>query len=385
MGAVSRSELVIERGEGVHVFDDRGPALSRRHREPLVREPRPRARGRDPRRDRADGEDRGVPDVRRLLERAANELCARLAALAPMEDAKVFLASGGGDAIDTAAKIARRHWILAGAAGARPHPQPHARLPRDPRVRDVDRRDRGQHGELGPADPARLGRRLRLAAGARGGDPARRARARRRVLLRAGDRRRRRPPPARGLHRGRRRPLRGARDPAGHRLGDLRLRPARDVVRHRALAGRQAGPDHVRQGRDQRLPAARRRDRRRRGRRAVLRRARRPDAAPRRHLRRPSDLRGRGARGARRLRGGGPDPARAAARGAAARGAGAARRPPGGRRGPRRARACSAPSSCRPTRWPPTRAAWPSSPRARARPACWCGRCCKGVAVSPPL
>jgi adenosylmethionine-8-amino-7-oxononanoate aminotransferase len=31
-----------------------------------------------------------------------------------MDDAKVFLASGGGDAIDTAAKLARRHWILQG-------------------------------------------------------------------------------------------------------------------------------------------------------------------------------------------------------------------------------------------------------------------------------
>ena len=31
-----------------------------------------------------------------------------------MDDAKVFLASGGGDAIDTAAKIARRHWIVQG-------------------------------------------------------------------------------------------------------------------------------------------------------------------------------------------------------------------------------------------------------------------------------
>ena len=31
-----------------------------------------------------------------------------------MDDAKVFLASGGGDAIDSAAKIARRHWILQG-------------------------------------------------------------------------------------------------------------------------------------------------------------------------------------------------------------------------------------------------------------------------------
>ena len=44
----------------------------------------------------------------------ANALAARLAAHAPMDDAKVFLASGGGDAIDTAAKIARRHWVLQG-------------------------------------------------------------------------------------------------------------------------------------------------------------------------------------------------------------------------------------------------------------------------------
>ena len=31
-----------------------------------------------------------------------------------MDDARVFLGSGGGDAIDTAAKIARRHWFLRG-------------------------------------------------------------------------------------------------------------------------------------------------------------------------------------------------------------------------------------------------------------------------------
>src|SRR5262249_54936082 len=46
--------------------------------------------------------------------RPANELCFKLAERAPMEDARVFLASGGGDAIDTAAKIARRHFIVAG-------------------------------------------------------------------------------------------------------------------------------------------------------------------------------------------------------------------------------------------------------------------------------
>ena len=39
----------------------------------------------------------------------AEELTERLAALAPVDDAKVFLGSGGGDAIDTAAKLARRH------------------------------------------------------------------------------------------------------------------------------------------------------------------------------------------------------------------------------------------------------------------------------------
>lgn len=44
----------------------------------------------------------------------AEELTARLAALAPVDDAKVFLGSGGGDAIDTAAKLARRHAAAVG-------------------------------------------------------------------------------------------------------------------------------------------------------------------------------------------------------------------------------------------------------------------------------
>ena len=108
---------------------------------------------------------------------------------------------------------------------------------------------------------------------------------------------------ARRLHPGRRRPVRRARHPARHRRRDLRLRPARHVVRRRALGGRQPGHDHVRQGRHERLPAARRRRRRRARRGAVLRRSRRPDVPPRRHLRRPPDgLRG-GARDARHLRG----------------------------------------------------------------------------------
>jgi adenosylmethionine-8-amino-7-oxononanoate aminotransferase len=44
----------------------------------------------------------------------ALELAERLAALAPLRDARVFLTSGGGDSVDSAVKIARRHAVLIG-------------------------------------------------------------------------------------------------------------------------------------------------------------------------------------------------------------------------------------------------------------------------------
>jgi putrescine aminotransferase len=47
--------------------------------------------------------------------RPALELAERIAALAPQPGARVFLGSGGGDAIETAAKLARAHFQLAGA------------------------------------------------------------------------------------------------------------------------------------------------------------------------------------------------------------------------------------------------------------------------------
>ena len=47
--------------------------------------------------------------------RPANELCERLAARAPMDErARSSSTSGGGDSIDAAAKLARRHFILQG-------------------------------------------------------------------------------------------------------------------------------------------------------------------------------------------------------------------------------------------------------------------------------
>jgi putrescine aminotransferase len=44
----------------------------------------------------------------------AHELADRLCALAPLDDPRVFLGSGGGDAIDTAAKLARRYFAAVG-------------------------------------------------------------------------------------------------------------------------------------------------------------------------------------------------------------------------------------------------------------------------------
>jgi putrescine aminotransferase len=114
MGSVSQSELVIERGEGVWVYDAEGNRYldgtaslwyaNIGH-------------------GRTDVVEAVARQMRKLEaystfgdfgNRPANELCERLAAVAPMDDARVFLGSGGGDAIDTAAKIVRRHWVAQG-------------------------------------------------------------------------------------------------------------------------------------------------------------------------------------------------------------------------------------------------------------------------------
>ena len=49
-----------------------------------------------------------------LANAPALALAERVAALAPMDDAVVFLTSGGSESVDTAGKIARRYWSLVG-------------------------------------------------------------------------------------------------------------------------------------------------------------------------------------------------------------------------------------------------------------------------------
>jgi putrescine---pyruvate transaminase len=114
MGSVSQHELVIERGEGVWVYDTDGNRYLDGTASLWY------ANVGHGRQDIADAV---AAQMRKLAaystfgdfgNRPANELCERLAAVAPMDDARVFLGSGGGDAIDTAAKIARRHWVMSG-------------------------------------------------------------------------------------------------------------------------------------------------------------------------------------------------------------------------------------------------------------------------------
>jgi putrescine---pyruvate transaminase len=114
MGAVSQRELVIERGEGVWVYD----ADDRRYLDGTAS-----LWYANIGHGRAEVAEAVAAQMRRLEayqtfgdfgSRPANELAERLASYAPMDGARVFLASGGGDAIDTAAKIARRFWVQQG-------------------------------------------------------------------------------------------------------------------------------------------------------------------------------------------------------------------------------------------------------------------------------
>ncbi len=49
-----------------------------------------------------------------LATRPALDLADRLAAMAPMPDARIFFTSGGSDSVDTAVKFVRRYWALMG-------------------------------------------------------------------------------------------------------------------------------------------------------------------------------------------------------------------------------------------------------------------------------
>lgn len=114
MGKVDGHELVLVRGEGAHVWDAAGTEYidataglwfaNVGH-------------------GRAEIADAVAAQLRTLAahhafgdhaNEPALELASRLAELAPIDDAAVFFGTGGGEAVDAAAKIARRYWALVG-------------------------------------------------------------------------------------------------------------------------------------------------------------------------------------------------------------------------------------------------------------------------------
>ncbi|HEX8861189.1 MAG TPA: aspartate aminotransferase family protein [Actinomycetes bacterium] len=110
----ANGELVIDRAEGAHVYDTAG----RRYVDATAS--LWYCNVGHGRREIADA---AAAQMQRLeaystfgdfANRPVLELAERIAGFAPMDDAKVFLTSGGSDSIDTAVKLARRYWQARG-------------------------------------------------------------------------------------------------------------------------------------------------------------------------------------------------------------------------------------------------------------------------------
>jgi putrescine---pyruvate transaminase len=115
MARVRQGELVLTRGEDVWVWDDQG----RRYLDATAS--LWYANAGHGRREIADAVYAQMTALEAysafgdFVTEPASRLAARLAELAPVPDARVFLTTGGGEAIDSAAKLARRYFSARGA------------------------------------------------------------------------------------------------------------------------------------------------------------------------------------------------------------------------------------------------------------------------------
>jgi adenosylmethionine-8-amino-7-oxononanoate aminotransferase len=117
MGSTGRGEFIVDRGEDVWIYDRQG----RRYLDGSAS-----LWYANVGHGRVEIADAVRAQMTRLeaysafgdfANEPARELAARLSSLAPMDDARVFLTTGGGESIDTAAKLARRYWSLRGMPG----------------------------------------------------------------------------------------------------------------------------------------------------------------------------------------------------------------------------------------------------------------------------
>lgn len=109
MSKVQHAPFVIDRGEGIYVYDEAGnryldAAASLWYMNIGY--------GRDEVIDAMEAQGRKLPAFHTFIEytgRATLELADRIAGVSPDPASKVFFGSGGSDAVDTAAKMARRY------------------------------------------------------------------------------------------------------------------------------------------------------------------------------------------------------------------------------------------------------------------------------------
>jgi adenosylmethionine-8-amino-7-oxononanoate aminotransferase len=130
MSAVKRAEVVIDRGEGAYLWDESGRKLLDA---PAGLWYCNVGHGRKEIADAVAGQMTRLETYHtfnQYANRPAIELAERVAGLSGLPAPKVFLTSGGSDAIDTAGKLARRYWSALGKPGKT----------------TIVTRDRGYHG-----------------------------------------------------------------------------------------------------------------------------------------------------------------------------------------------------------------------------------------------
>jgi adenosylmethionine-8-amino-7-oxononanoate aminotransferase len=114
MAKVQHAPFVVDRGEGIYVYDEEG----RRYLDAAASLWYMNlGYGRDEIVDVMDAQLRKLPAFHAFIDYASRppiDLANRISSVAPVPGSKVFFGSGGSDAVDTAAKMARRYFNVIG-------------------------------------------------------------------------------------------------------------------------------------------------------------------------------------------------------------------------------------------------------------------------------
>ena len=127
-------------GEGHHIWDSTGQAVLRRPLRPLRRATPATAASGSPRPPRSRPSELAFFPIWSYAHPAAIELADRLADYAPGDLNRVFFSTGGGEAVETAFKLAKYYWKLQGKPTKHKVISRVGRLPRHPAGRPRDHR-----------------------------------------------------------------------------------------------------------------------------------------------------------------------------------------------------------------------------------------------------